>query len=117
MLAGLWGFKPSIAFNSSSESLGRCRMNRTSSQEDVSPSGVPVLQAGMPYTTMRFSGTLVAEKGDELFYEWTIHITNATRSHYSSHRLWAQMKDGVSAAVMEAEPGVRKDGPPPRATP
>ena len=66
--------------------------------------------------TMRFSGTLVAEKGDELFYEWTIHITNATRSHYSTHRLWAEMKEGVSAAVMEAEPGVRKDGPPPRVT-
>jgi hypothetical protein len=66
--------------------------------------------------TMRFSGTLVAEMGDALFYEWTIHITNATRSHYSTHRLWAEMKEGVSVAVMEAEPGVRKDGPPPRVT-
>jgi hypothetical protein len=67
--------------------------------------------------TMRFSGTLVAEKGDELFYEWTIHTTNAARSHHATHRLWAQMKDGVSVAVMEAEPGVRKDGPPPSALP
>ena len=66
--------------------------------------------------TMRFAGTLVAEKGDELFYQWTIHITNATRSHHSTHRFWAEMKDGVSVAVMEAEPGVRKDGPPPRVT-
>ena len=64
--------------------------------------------------TMRFSGALVAEKGDELFYEWTIHVTNAKQTAHATHRLWAQIKDGVALNTMEAEPGQLKEGPPPR---
>jgi hypothetical protein len=64
--------------------------------------------------TMRFAGVPVGESGDAVAYEWTFHQTNAKRTAHETHRVWALMKDGMSNQVMEAAPGVRKEGPPPR---
>lgn len=64
--------------------------------------------------TMRFVGVPVGELEDEVCYEWTIYLTNATRSKHVGHRVWAIMKDGTSAQVREAAPGIVKDGPPPK---
>jgi hypothetical protein len=65
--------------------------------------------------TMRFAGVPVGESDGEVAYEWTIYLTNATRSAHVAHRVWALVKDGVSTNTMEAAPGIAKNGPPPKA--
>jgi hypothetical protein len=67
--------------------------------------------------SMLFSGRQIAEVGDnEVVYEWVFHATNKTRSKHATHKVWAQIKDGVAAQVMEGAPGVVKEGPPPKTT-
>ena len=65
--------------------------------------------------TMLYSGRPIAETDDgELYYEWVFHMTNKARTAHSTHHVWAVIKDGLAAQVMEAAPGVRKEGPPPK---
>ena len=67
--------------------------------------------------TMLYSGRPIAETDDgEIYYEWVFHMTNKARNAHSTHHVWAVIKDGVASQVMEAAPGVRKEGPPPRTT-
>jgi hypothetical protein len=67
--------------------------------------------------SMLFSGRPIAEIGDdEVVYEWVFHTTNKTRSKHATHKVWAQIKDGTAAQVMEGAPGVVTEGPPPKTT-
>jgi hypothetical protein len=68
--------------------------------------------------TMRFAGFPVGESEDGgVCYEWIFHIARPSHGVHSTHRIWAIMKEGVSAEVKQAAPGVVKEGPAPKFTP